>query len=164
MKIKPEVALISAFFLYAVSTLAPTAGLADINRGVTTAYPARLFAQPDHAEFLPMYSNRDPHPHDGDGQDWDTTQWNEWWTPENAVKRLFGARVFERQYMRGGQMPVVELGPNFYNLSDIDQGRTLKLLADYSHVFKQGYGMIELEDWLTHEYIGAYTPRGLYLK
>jgi hypothetical protein len=159
------------FFSLSLNIFMPSPGFAgsDEDRTVSRTvfgriiYPERFFAKPDHYEFLSMNSNRDPHPHAGDGQAWDTRQWNSWWTPEAAVKKLFKARIFERQYMRNGQIPVVELGPAFYQLSDIDKRRTLKLLTDYDAIFKQGYGMVELVDWLTSGFIGAYTPRGMFL-
>jgi hypothetical protein len=169
---KIKVALISAFFVFAGLSFLPTPGFAGADEDRTadrtvfgrTIYPNRIIARPPHDEYSYAHTNRDPHPHAGDGQDWDTSQWNEWWTPERAVKKLFQARIFERQYMRDGQVPVVELGPVFYDLSDIDKRRTLKLLTDYDAVFKQGYGMVELVDWMTSEYIGAYTARGMFLK
>ena len=37
------------------------------------------------------------------------------------------------QYIEKG-IPVLEVGPTFFKLSDLDRRRTLKLLADYSEV------------------------------
>ena len=57
----------------------------------------------------------------------------------------------------------MELGPTFYKLSDLDQRRTLKLLTDHGAVFKRGYKIVELVDWWTHDVVGAYTAKGMFL-
>lgn len=139
-------------------------------------YPQWIFQRPEHYEFLPMTSNHDPHhqhPQQWDGQDWDPAAWNEKWTPEVTLQNFYKNRVFHRQYMSGAtrlnnpkvqaQVPVLEVGPNFYKLSDLDQRRALKLLADYTGVFEKGYKIIDLHDWRMRESIGQYTPRGMYL-
>lgn len=138
----------------------------------TVLYPAWLVDRPEHFEFLPDTSNVDPqndHPAQWQGQDWDTTKWNSaQWTPETAVEKFFRGGIFARQYLRetrarGNWVPVLELGPNFYKLSDLDQRRSLKLLADTTEIFGQGYGFVELRDWHTRKEVGRYLPQGLYL-
>lgn len=141
-----------------------------------TIWPTWVFQRPEHYEFLPMVSNRDPHhqhPQQWEGQDWEPTAWNEQWTPEIALKNFYKNRTFHRQYMSGAtrlnnpkvqaQVPVLELGPTFYKLSDLDQRRALKLLADYTGVFEKGYQIIDLHDWRTRESVGQYTAKGMYL-
>jgi len=128
--------------------------------------PEHVMRRPEHYEFLPYVSNWDAqnkHPQQWQGQDWDPAMWNKHWTAESTVKKLFEGRVFSRQYMRGGKMPVLELGPIFYQLSDLDQRRTLKLLTDTSGIFGKGFGMVELRDWNTRDVVGSYTPQGMYL-
>jgi len=141
-----------------------------------TIYPKHFFATPEHYEFLPLTSNHDPHhqhPQQWDGQDWDPAGWNADWTVEKTLNRLFENRTFAKQYMGGSKrvnnkniqahIPVLEVGPTFYKLSDLDRRRSLKLLADYTEVFGKGYEMIELRDWRSHETIGSYTPKGMFL-
>jgi hypothetical protein len=141
-----------------------------------TIYPKHFFATPEHYEFLPLTSNHDPHhqhPQQWDGQEWDPAGWNADWTPEKTLNRLFENRTFAKQYMGGSKhvhnkkfqahIPVLEVGPTFYKLSDLDRRRSLKLLADYTDVFGKGYEMIELRDWRSHETIGSYTPKGMFL-
>ena len=89
--------------------------------------------------------------------------WNKHWTAESTVQKLFEGRVFNRQYMRTAKMPVLEVGPIFYQLSDLDQRRSLKLLADTTGIFGKGFGMVELRDWNTRDVVGSYTPQGMYL-
>jgi hypothetical protein len=130
-------------------------------------YPDFLFKKPEHYEFLPYTSNYDPqnqHPQQWDGQDWDSSAWNaEQWTPRVALTKLYQNRTFVRQSARGKDVGVLVVGPTFYKLSDLDQRRSLKLLADYTQLFEHGYGVIELRDWSTNEVIGHYTKRGMHL-
>lgn len=62
-------------------------------------------------------------------------------------------------------MPVLELGPTFYKISDLDQRRALKLLADFpfTGVFNEGFLVVEPRDWHTAEIVGTYTPKGMFM-
>ncbi|MCK5556408.1 MAG: hypothetical protein KAI76_09225 [Alphaproteobacteria bacterium] len=166
--------VLSGFLSLLMGIFSPTPGFAwekeirTVNRTVTGIihYPKWLYNRPAHYEFLPLVSNNDPaHKHPGawDGQDWDASKWNEKWTPEVAIKKFFQAHIFERQYLRNGVVPVLELGRTFYKLSDLDQRRTLKLLTEQTEIFKQGYGIVELVDWSTLNIVGSYTPKGMFL-
>ena len=131
-----------------------------------THFPAWILATPPHDEFTSRVSNQDvqrQHPAATAGQEWDTKAWTAGWTPEIAIHKFFKARIFNDQYMRRGGIPVVELGPAFYKLSDLDQRRTLKLLTDYFDVFGQGYDVFELGDWSTRDMVGTYTRKGMLL-
>jgi hypothetical protein len=128
-------------------------------------YPEWLYTKPDHYEFSPLVSNADPqndHPAEWDGQDWDPTQWNKNWTPQVAIHKFYQANIFKRQYMDGA-VPTLELGPTFFKLSDLDRRRTLKLLMDTSAVFKKGAKAVKLTDWYSHDVVGFYTPKGMFL-
>jgi hypothetical protein len=128
-------------------------------------YKKGLFVRPDHYEFSPAVSNTDvltQHPDQWDGQDWDPSKWGPGWTPEIVLKKFFKARIFERRFMNY-HTPAVELGPTFYQLSDLDQRRSLKLLIDQANIFGQGYRAVDLVDWSTHDVIGIYTAKGMFL-
>lgn len=130
--------------------------------------PERFYEKPEHYGFTPSVSNWEPHhdhPKQWEGQDWDPSMWNKDWTQESTLKGFFHARILERQYMRKGKppLPVLELGPKFYKLSDLDQRRILKLIADYTNVFGEGFPMIQLNDWHTQKIVGTYTPKGMFL-
>ena len=128
-------------------------------------YPQWLTNLPEHYEFTPLVSNFDPHhqhPAQWAGQDWDPALWNKDWTPEIAVKHFFQLRIFDRQYVEKNQA-VLETGPMFYKISDLDRRRTLKLLADTSGVFGRGYKVIILRDWYTKDTVGNYTEKGMHL-
>lgn len=158
-----SLAVLAALVLASAPAFAADYRTANRDLQGTLYYPDHMFNKPDYYEFSPLVSNRNPHPDAGHGQGWDPEAWNSWWTADKTVQRFFQARIFERRYMRGGQTPVLEVGPVFYELSDIDKRRVLKLLAQNDHVFQQGYGMVELVDWYTREYVGAYTPKGMFL-
>jgi hypothetical protein len=169
-KVVPALFFLALFGLL-VNVFMPAAALAGeedtrtANRNIfgRIFYPERIYAKPEHDEFLIQNSNRVAHPDAWRGQDWDTRQWNAGWTPDVAVRKFFQARIFERQYMRNGQIPAVEVGPTFYKLSDLDKRRTLKLLTDYNAYFKRGYGAVALVDWSTRYIVGSYTPKGMFL-
>jgi hypothetical protein len=131
-------------------------------------YPDWMFSKPEHYEFLPLVSNHDPknqHPQQWDGQDWEPAAWNsQQWTPEIVIRNLYANGTFYKQYTRGkSKMPVLEVGPTFFKLSDLDRRRSLKLLAEQSQVFERGHAMIELRDWRTREVVGDYTKAGMHL-
>lgn len=140
-------------------------------------FPKWVFQRPEHYDFLPMTSNHDPHhqhPQQWDGQDWDPAAWDgEKWTAEKTLKRFYHNHTFHKQYLGGAkrlnnpkvqaQIPVLEVGPTFYKLSDLDQRRALKLLADYTDVFEKGYTLIDLRDWKSGKSVGHYTPKGMFL-
>lgn len=156
---------------------APAASLADdeeyrtVNRVIpgNAASYGLIPAKPAHNEYIPLISNYEKRHQNTPAhavyseQDWEPDQWKAPWTAEFAIRKFFQMRIFERQYMRYGQVPVVELGPVFYKLSDLDQRRTLKLLTDQAAVFEHGYGVVELVDWSTHDLVGSYTQSGLSL-
>lgn len=140
-------------------------------------FPKWVFQRPEHYDFLPMTSNHDPHhqhPQQWDGQDWEPAAWDgQKWTAETALKGFYKNHTFHKQYMGGAervnnpkvqaQIPVLEVGPTFYKLSDLDQRRALKLLAQYTEVFERGYTQIDLRDWKTRSSVGHFTPKGMFL-
>lgn len=136
----------------------------------TALYPTWLMARPEHYEFLPYTSNHEPHNQHSmqwKGQEWDTSAWNEKWTPESAIYKFYEAGIFKRQYRRKlnskAMMPVVDVGPTFFKLSELDQSRAVKLLADSEDIFAHGYDVIELRDAGTGTLIGSYTAKGMQL-
>jgi hypothetical protein len=127
--------------------------------------PDWLTAKPDHYEFSPLVSNSDPltqHPGQWDGQDWDPSKWNKQWTPQIVLQKFFKARIFVKQTASKTGAPVVEVGPTFYKLSDLDQRRSLKLLMDQTGILKR-FRAVQLNDWYTHDPVGLYTAKGMFL-
>lgn len=131
-------------------------------------YPGWVLELPEHYEFLPATSLHHPqhdHPQQWEGQEWDPSMWNQYWTPEKTLKKFFKTGIFTRQYMTRGRhsRPVLEVGPTFFKLSDLDQRRCLKLLIDTSDIFNRGHDVIELRDWHTNDAVGSYTRKGMQL-
>ncbi len=171
---KAKIALVSAVLLgVMVSTTVWAAEERTARRtvpGVTLKKnPLQLRAA--HEEHVPLISNYEEQkkesllqPNTYTGEDWNPSLWPKPWTPSYTIKKFFEAKIFKRQYMRNGKIPVVELGPTFHKLSELDQRRSLKLLTDNADIFKQGYRYVELNDWYTHEVLGSFTPAGLFMK
>lgn len=170
-----------AAVLAATAAVASPAAIAETRTAGRTAdgltiYQRHFFTTPEHYAFGPLVSNHDAHhqhPQQWDGQDWDPAAWNEDWTPEKTLNKFFQNKIFMKQYMGGSkritntkvqaQIPVLDVGPTFFQLSDLDRRRSLKLLADYTGVFNNGHEMIELRDWRSKEVVGSYTPKGMFL-
>lgn len=117
-----------------------------------------FIAYPDpFAEFKPKgWDARNYHPEQWQGMDWDPAAWNKNWTPEKTLERMYRSGVLYRQYL-DHRTPIVEVGPRFYEFSDLDQRRTLKLLCDYFHVFEKNFSFVEVRDWKSRDKIGIYT-------
>lgn len=127
-------------------------------RTVTGIFSRPFLAYPDRfAEFKPKgWDSRHYHPGQWQGMDWDTSAWNANWTPEATLERMYKSGVLYRQYL-DHKRPIIEVGPRFYEFSDLDQRRTMKLLCDYFHIFDEGSTFVEMRDWKTHDRIGVYT-------
>lgn len=164
------------FVLFLLAAMPAQAFLDDASRTARRLvtgevfYPEHIFNKPEHAEFLPLNSNSDPqrrHPQQWDGQDWDATAWNgKKWTEKSAIRKFYDNRVFAGQeYVEDGKrkVPVLDLGPTFYKLSDLDQRRALKLVTDQANIFGQGNRAVILRDWKTRGVVGTYTPKGMFL-
>jgi len=150
--------------------------------------PKPIFQLPEHYRFSPNLSNWDSetmHPEAFYGQDWDKDKWGSGWTPKRAVKNFFKSGIFIKQYLKSYKktirlvdkkrrhffaikkkkkyVPVLELGPVFYQLSDQDQRRSLQLVAEQSNILSKTYQIIVLVDWKTKEIIGSYSNQGMFL-
>jgi len=119
-----------------------------------------------HYEFLGMRSNwrvQVDQPAALQGQAWDTAQWNSKWIPHGVIAELFNKGVFYIFYIKAEQVPILELGPVFYTLSDLDRRRTLKLFIDQSDILQKGNKILTLIDWKTKKIVGSYTAEGMFL-
>lgn len=132
-------------------------------------YPKWILETREFKEFSSDEHNWDPQnsmPHQWDGQDWDPSMWNKKWTPAVTVQKFYQARIFDAQYVEKG-VPVLELGPTFFRLSDLDRRRALKLLADNAGIFRDGAKVVILRDWHTKKTLGNLVDdkglQGMYL-
>ncbi len=83
---------------------------------------------------------------------------------EKFTQNLFDADIVRDQYIKGKQVPVVVVGPNFYHLSDLDQSRICKVLDRLYGATTGEYGHFLLVDWYSRAIIGDYTKEGLSLR
>jgi hypothetical protein len=121
------------------------------------------------------FENQDFEPYLDTAKEPHNSQWNSInWKPEdwisqrggenNMIRSLYFADIIRDQYEDNG-VPVLEVGPNFYNLSGFDKRRVTELFDEvYEITLSKENGMYMLYDWDTEEPIGAYTKYGLQLQ
>lgn len=100
------------------------------------------------------------HPQQWEGQEWDISKWPKDMTDKAILEGMYATNVFNRQYVDDKGNPVIEVGPSFYKLSDLDRRRSLKLLADYFEFFERGNIAFDVRDWSESVKIGEYTRYG----
>lgn len=124
---------------------------------------------PSHWENLDFepYLQNGKHPHN--------SQWNEKdWTPEywaqqrssdlQVLRGFYFSDVIRDQYFED-DIPVLEVGPNFYKLSGYDKIRVAKMFDSvYGITEGNEFGMYMLYDWKSEKPIGAYTRYGLQIQ
>ncbi len=125
---------------------------------------------PSHWEnqrFEP-YLEGPKHPHN--------TQWShKAWEPADwaaqrpggafeVIQGFYRANILRDQYV-DDDMPVLEVGPNFYHLSGYDKRRVTRLVDDYYQITSNHLNaMYTIRDWRTGKPIGTYTTHGLSLQ
>ncbi len=100
---------------------------------------------------------------------WDRSRWKpaDWEgqrvSPNALIKRFYRADVLRGQEVRHG-MPVVVVGPNFYNLGGEEKRQLARTIDDLWHVTSSQPGMYLLYDDITGASVGVYTKDGLQLQ
>ena len=62
-------------------------------------------------------------------------------------------------------MPVLEVGPNFYNLGGFDKRRVTQMVDEVFNITGNHlFGSFMIYDWKSKEAVGVYTQYGLQLK
>lgn len=125
---------------------------------------------PSHWENLTFepYLEGPKHPHNTqwDRQKWEPADWaaqREGGSAE-VIQGFYRARILSRQFI-DDEMPVLEVGPNFYHLSGYDKRRVTKLVDDHYQITANHLNaMYIIHDWRTHRPIGTYTAHGLQLQ
>jgi hypothetical protein len=98
-------------------------------------------------------------------RDWDPTQWPlSYQNKDKFTQGLFDADILREQYIKADAVPVVVVGPGFYRLSDLDQGRVCKTLDMLYGATNGPYGHFLLQDWYSRDIVGDYTKTGLTLR
>jgi hypothetical protein len=118
-------------------------------------------------DFEP-YLDRAKFPHNSQ---WSDKDWkSEYWVQQRdndemkMLRSLYFADIFRDQYF-DDEIPVLEVGPNFYNLSGYDKRRVTALVDDvYEVTASHEDGIFMIYDWHTRKTIGVYTKYGLQLQ
>lgn len=137
-----------------------------------------LPARADQHCFLFLCIDSGP-PHDPNlpylesGQRTQNSQWeNDDWTPRawlsqrrdpmTLMQGFYDADIIRDQYS-DDNIPVVEVGPNFYRLGGLEK-RHVAETVDYVYQVTARGSMYELRDWKSGQAIGIYTSNGLQLE
>ena len=121
----------------------------------------------EHTTFKP-YLEKPVYPQNSqwDDKTWEPADWGAQRADGEAevIKGFFDVGIFKRQYV-DNEVPVLEVGPRFYDLSGYDKRRVLRILDDqYKITAAHENGMFTLTDWRTRKPIGLYTVNGLQLQ
>lgn len=117
-------------------------------------------------DFVPyLEDGKSPH-----NSQWDENEWSpEHWTQQRGsdiavLRRFYVADVLRDQYFDEG-VPVLEVGPRFYNLSGHDKRRVTEMVdTAYGMTASKMFGMYMLYDWQTKKAVGSYTRYGLQIQ
>lgn len=117
-------------------------------------------------DFVPYLQNgKDPHNSQWNDSKWKPEHWSRQRGSDEAVlKRFYTADVLRDQYFDEG-VPVLEVGPNFYNLSGHDKIRIAEMVdSAYGITSDKTFGMFMIYDWQSKKAVGAYTQYGLQIQ
>ena len=117
-------------------------------------------------DFVPYLQNgKDPHNSQWNDSKWEPDHWTKQRGSDEAVlRRFYAADVLRDQYFDEG-VPVLEVGPNFYNLSGYDKIRVAEMVDNaYGITSGKMSGMFMIYDWQSKKAVGAYTRYGLQIQ
>lgn len=115
-------------------------------------------------DFQP-YVQKSGQPHDSQ---WDDRTWSpEVWAAQRGsatevVSGFYKADILRRRYMKHDR-PVLEVGPQFYQLGFYDQQRVAQMV-DAAYGAENPYDFFMLHDWASKKPIGVYNQDGLLLR
>ncbi len=121
----------------------------------------------ENQDFEPyLEPAKEPH-----GSQWNKDPWQpEHWTAQRGgdetslIRGFYNADILRDQYM-DDDLPVLEVGPAFYQLGGHDKRRVVQMVDQaYGVTSDKLFGMFMLYDWRTKDAIGAYTQYGLQLQ
>lgn len=93
---------------------------------------------------------------------WNPTLWDQdVYHTQAVLARFVNSGIVYNSYFKDGKMPVVKVGPAFYELSRQDQTNVLSYINKAYNVTARG-GIIEVKDWKTKKAIGTYTTNGFF--
>lgn len=129
-----------------------------------------LFWWPSHWErttYKPYLESAErPQNAQWDSKAWEPADWAAQRRGGSAqlIEGFYKAGILSRQYV-DDDLPVLEVGQNFYSLSGNDKRKVIATVDDYYKI-TSGHenGMFTLTDWRTRRPIGIYTANGLQLQ
>lgn len=144
--------------------------------GLMMALPAQAEPKPTIWGWWPSHwQNMDFEPYLENGKDPHNTQWDrKIWKPadwvaqkgstQDLLKGFYSAEILSDQYV-DDDVPVLEVGPNFYHLSGFDKRRVARTVDEvYQITSSKPDGMFMLYDWRTKKAVGIYTAHGLQIQ
>ena len=125
---------------------------------------------PEHWQDLTFKPYLEP-PVGPQNSQWEEKKWEPAdWSAQRAgggkqvIRDFYRAEILSNQYVKD-HVPVLEVGPNFYNLSGYDKRRVMRLIDDaYKITGDHENAMFTVTDWRTKKQIGLYTANGLQLQ
>ncbi len=125
---------------------------------------------PSHFEKLDfekrlMQDTRTDHNRQWDQIDWQAQDWIAQRKSGLAlVERFYDVGIISNQYMKN-DIPVLEVGPSFYNLGGFDKRRVVETVDEvYEITSSKTNGAFHIYDSETHEPIGFYSGTGLQFR
>ncbi len=119
-----------------------------------------------HWERRLMQDARTPHPNQWDGSRWTPADWiaQRGGNGGKMISRFFAIGVLEDQSM-DDDIPVLEVGTEFYRLGGEDQRRVMALVDSvYGVTTRSPHKIFLIEDGKTGRPLGTYTASGLTLQ
>lgn len=99
----------------------------------------------------------------GNYEQWTVEDWEKSDNGEAVINGFFEADILRDQIVRRN-VPVLVVGPNFYNLSGFDKRRVTDLMNSVYNITDTRTGHFQLKDDETGELIGYYDRFGLRLR
>jgi hypothetical protein len=98
------------------------------------------------------------------GQEWDPEKWQQQgWSAERPIANLFRFGAFEALVDRNGEA-FLHIGAPFFELSELDQRRSIKLIAEEAGIFAKGYDALNIYSAPHYRQVGTYSRSGLSFK
>lgn len=159
----PKAIVFTAFLSVLILTGATGAAMAQSKYMFGAGWP------PEHWEnqgFRPyMEPPKLTHNSQWDYDDWKSSDWLQQKDSKmHLINGFYNADILRNQYM-DDDMPVLEIGPNFYNLGGHDKRRITQMVDETFNITGDNlFGSFMLYDWQSKDPIGVYTQYGLQLK
>ena len=142
--------------------LAPNPAHAEPKPWIWSWWPSHW----ENMDFEPyLEPGKDPHNAQWDQKIWKPADWAvQKGSSQDVLKGLYTAEILNDQYV-DDDIPVLEVGPNFYHLSGFDKRRVVAMVDDvYQITASKQDGMFMLYDWRTKKAVGIYTAHGLQIQ